>query len=372
MLMSTSSRLWSLFSIGMAMFSMFFGAGNIVIPLSLGQLSGEHTGLALLGLIVTAVIVPFFGIFAMLLYGGDYKAFFGRLGKWPGFAIALLIMGLLGPFGGLPRCIALSFSTMNMFVEEISIIPFSILACLFIYITSIKKTNVCDFVGWILSPFFLISFLLIIIMGYMDARGEILPSSYSSNESFILGLTSGYNTMDLLGSFFFSGLVVGSLQKLSRSKSGSTDRSLLLRNALISSGIGAFLLAFIYVGMSAVAALHAGGTSDVSVDKLLAAISLHVLGKYAGVVTCFAVIFACITTAIALASVFAEFAKTSLFADKISYKTALIGTLIISFFVSTLEFQGILKCLSPIIQVLYPVLILLCIVNVIKHKSATI
>ena len=350
----------------MAMFSMFFGAGNIVIPLGLGQVSGEHTAVALLGLIVTAVGVPFLGIFAMLLYGGDYKAFFGRLGKWPGFLVALLIMGLIGPFGGLPRCIALSFSTTKMFLEELSIIPFSLFTCLFIYLTTIKKSRVCDFVGWVLSPIFLLAFLFIILIGFIDTRAEILPSALSSTEAFFLGLTSGYNTMDLLGSFFFSTVVVGSLKQLSCSTSGAFDRPLLLKNALISSGIGAFLLASLYVGMSFIAALHSSQMTEFSSDKLLAAISLHLLGKYAGIITCLAVVFACITTAIALASVFAEFAKSLLFRDKISYKTALIGTLTISFFVSTLEFQGILQFLIPIVQILYPILIVLCIVNVVQ------
>src|ERR1700727_336927 len=100
-------------SIGIAMFSMFFGAGNIIYPLAVGQYAGDKNLFAMLGLILTAAVMPIAGVIAMILFDGNYRQFFGRLGRIPGFLLALIIISLLGPLGSAPRCIALSYSTIK-------------------------------------------------------------------------------------------------------------------------------------------------------------------------------------------------------------------------------------------------------------------
>jgi len=353
----------ALFSVGMAMFSMFFGAGNVVFPLIVGQITTDKNFWALLGLCITAVGVPFTGLFAMTLYNGDYREFFSRLGKWPGFVIALIIMGLIGPFGAIPRCIALSYSTTKMFFGSISIIPFSICACIAIFLTTIKKNRIMDVVGWILTPFFLLSIGLIVCVGIFSNPGHIQPSAYSMTDSFIYGLKSGYNTMDLLGSFFFCAVVIQALKNVSL-QNGRLNQALLLKNGLVASLIGAALLAAVYIGMSYVASLHSSNLGDVPADVLLGTIALQVLGPYAGITTCLAVIMACLTTAIALAAVFSEFISNDVTQNRVSYKMALILTLVVTFFVSTLEFSGIVRILAPCVQVLYPALLILSMVNI--------
>src|SRR5262245_55918616 len=100
-------------SIGLAMFSMFFGAGNVIFPLAVGQFAGDKNLFATLGLILTAAVMPIAGVMGMILYDGNYRDFFGRLGKIPGFLLALIIITLLGPLGSTPRCIALSYTTFK-------------------------------------------------------------------------------------------------------------------------------------------------------------------------------------------------------------------------------------------------------------------
>ena len=119
--------------IGLAMFSMFFGAGNVIFPLAVGQYAGDQNLFAMFGMIVTAVLMPFAGVLAMILYEGDYRSFFERLGKVPGFALALLIIALLGPLGSTPRCIAVSYSTFASSFPGVSPIVFSLGFCFLIY-----------------------------------------------------------------------------------------------------------------------------------------------------------------------------------------------------------------------------------------------
>lgn len=144
-------------STGFAMFSMFFGAGNIIFPLVVGQYAGSHNLFAIFGLILTAVVMPFAGVIAMLLYDGDYQKFFGKLGKIPGFILTLAILSLLGPLGSVPRCIALSYSTLKSSFPSLPSIWFSAGACVLVFILSVKKNRLIDLLGKILTPILLLT-----------------------------------------------------------------------------------------------------------------------------------------------------------------------------------------------------------------------
>ena len=135
--------------------------------------------------------------------------------------------------------------------------------------------------------------------------------------------------------------------------------------ALKASVIGAFLLSLIYIGFSFVAAFHSPQLEGTSPGELPGIIAVQVLGPYAAIVAHIAVIFACLTTVIALSAIFAEFLHKDIFYDKIRYSSSLLITLVITFFVSTLNFTGIARFLEPILQVCYPALIVLCLVNIL-------
>lgn len=351
-------------SIGMAMFSMYFGAGNVVFPLLVGQVTTDQSFWSMLGLCITAVGLPFTGLFAMTLYNGDYRQFFARIGKWPGFLVAILLMGCIGPFGAIPRCIALSYANTKMFFDVGDIVPFSIISCLAIFALTLKRKNIMGIIGWMLTPFFLLTVGLIVVMGIINRPEFMQPSGLSSFESAVYGLQEGYNTMDLLGSFFFGSVVIHALRNIS-TVDGALSQKQLVKNGLLSCIVGAFLMAVVYVGMSAVSAFHASELAGVKSEVLIGTIALHVLGPYAGITTCVAVIIATLTTAIALATVFADFVSQDVCQGKVSYAAALVLTLVIAFFVSTLEFSGIVSMLAPIVQMIYPFLLLLSLANIV-------
>lgn len=347
---------------GLAMFSMFFGAGNVVFPLALGQIAQDKNFFAILGMLITAVGVPFAGLIAMTLYDGDYKRFFERIGKVPGFLLAAGIMGLIGPFGAIPRCITLSYSTAKMYLGDMPLPLFSILACIVIWLFTYKRNTIIDALGYVLTPLLLGSLTVIIIAGFIYSPAA--PEADHANFGiFMKGLKDGYQTMDLLGAFFFSSVVIASLKKnLDPNSSNYAKR--LMKVSLQATAIGAGLLAVVYVGFSYVASFHSGALGNVNSDELISIIAVHVLGPKAALIACIAVALACLTTAIALAAVFAEFVHKDVSFNKVGYSPALIGTLAITFFVSTLNFNGIAAFLAPILQVCYPALITLSVVNI--------
>ena len=90
------------------LFSLFFGAGNLIFPPFLGQNAGSHTLPAMLGFLATAVVLPVLGVVVVARFDG-----LDRLGQQVGkrFAIVftLLIYLSIGPGLGIPRAASVPF-----------------------------------------------------------------------------------------------------------------------------------------------------------------------------------------------------------------------------------------------------------------------
>jgi LIVCS family branched-chain amino acid:cation transporter len=347
-------------AIGLAMFSMFFGAGNVIFPLAVGQYAGDKNFYAMSGLILTAAIMPIIGVIAMILFDGSYRQFFGRLGKVPGFLLALIIISLLGPLGSTPRCIALSYTTLKSSFPELSASLFSAIACGVIFLFSVRKNHILHLLGWVLTPLLLASLITIIIMG-LSAASEMQQVSQTGGTLFLHGLKEGYNTMDLLAAFFFSSTILNILRGSSKEGDSSSN---YVDIAFKASMVGAFLLAAIYVGFSYLAAFHGHQLAFSGKDELLGAITMKIAGTDAGILVCITIALACLTTAIALISAFTDFMQKEVFKEKVSYELTLVGALLVTFFVSTFEFTGISTFLGPILQICYPGLIVLTLLNI--------
>jgi branched-chain amino acid:cation transporter, LIVCS family len=346
------------FALGLAMFSMFFGAGNVIFPLAVGQYAGDKNLYAMMGLILTAAMIPAAGVFAMILFEGNYRQFFGRLGKIPGFILALTTISLLGPLGSTPRCIALSYTTLKSAFLDLSPTLFSAIACVLIFLFTVRKQRILTLLGWVLTPVLLTTLLGIIPMGLFSAQ-ESKSVDDSPLSIFLYGLKEGYNTMDLLASFFFSSAILTMLRLKCKDSYIST--------AMRASIVGTLLLAAVYMCFSTLASYHGSHLSSEAKDGLLAAISYKVGGPYGGLLACITIAMACFTTAIALITAFTDFIQKEVFKEKISYEVTLIGSLIITFIVSTFEFTGISAFLGPVLEICYPGLIVLTFLN-IAHR----
>ncbi len=348
---------------GLAMFSMFFGAGNIVFPLAMGQFTQDQNVYGIMGLILTAVCVPLMGLLAMMLYDGNYMTFFNRIGKIPGFLVTLAILGLIGPLGGIPRCIAISYATLDAFqfdsLSWLNLPLFSALSAVFLFFFTFRQGKVLALLGYVLTPVLLLSLGVIVLRG-LWVMPSAEASSHSAWQTFSHGILSGYNTMDLLAAFFFSSVVLLCLRKTE-----GQDRKAMMKTAVAGSLIAALLLSLVYVAFSFLAAGYSQELSEVAHDQLLGTLAYKLLGPQAGLIASVAVCFACFTTEIALTAVFAEFLHRAFLREKCPYWVALLLTLAVSFLVSTLHFQGISAFLIPILQVCYPALIVLTVLNIL-------
>jgi LIVCS family branched-chain amino acid:cation transporter len=167
--------------------------------------------------------------------------------------------------------------------------------------------------------------------------------------------------MDLVAAFFFSGFVIKHLHRTATSRS---DEASYLKLFFKASLIGSALLFSVYFALVLLGWLYAPLLSGTPPQEMFGRIALESLGPLAVPSVCITVIFACLTTAIALTSLFAEFLRTEVVRDKIDNRLALIITLGIAFAVSTLEFAGIANFLAPILEIMYPALIILTMYNI--------
>lgn len=145
---------WLVLSTGFALFSMFFGSGNLVFPIAVGQESQGHYLAASIGILLTGVIVPFLGVFGMLLYRGDIASFFNCFGKTGTFLFSLFALALMGPFGVLARCLTVAHGALVLLFPSLSLPVASFLLCVTIYLLTVNKNRIVTVIGPILTPCF--------------------------------------------------------------------------------------------------------------------------------------------------------------------------------------------------------------------------
>ena len=362
--MSKMRTFYLTISTGFAMFSMFFGSGNLVFPLNIGKTAGDLHLFAASGLLITGVLVPFLGLMGILFFHGDYDKFFARIGKMPGLILPFLMLSIMGPFGVIPRCINVAYGSFELLFPGTTLVIFSAVACFIILFMSMDKSKLVSLLGTVLTPVLLIALAIILGKGAFGEASQV-DTAHTVSMAFSHGLLEGYQTMDLLAAFFFGAVVVRHLRRI---LPAAVDEATVLKITFNACVVGATLLAVIYVGFVYLGSHYAGILGGVNVEQYLGTIATHTLGTYAGLVVCVAVILACLTTAVVLVSVFTEFFQEKIVCNKVSYVTSAVLTLVASFCVSTLKFSGIAAFIGPILEATYPGLILLTILN-IAHKK---
>jgi LIVCS family branched-chain amino acid:cation transporter len=347
------------FTTGFALFSMFFGSGNLVFPIAVGQACGENFLWGTMGILLTGVAVPFLGFVCMRFFNGDHTRFFSCFGKRGVFLFSLLALSLLGPFGVLARCLTVVHGALSLLLPGLSLPIVSAYVCLAVYLLAINKGKILDLLGSALTPFLLLAIAAIAFFGIrhgLTAPQMAMENSMGAFEAFKEGFLQGYQTMDLLAAFFFSTFVIKQLNRLPEKES----TPLFLKASLIGAG----LLSLVYMAMVFLGAIYAQELASVPPQAMMGKIALEALGSMAAPLVCLAVVLACITTAIVLAVLFADFLRQEILKDKIGNHTSLAITLMIAFMVSTLDFAGIAKVIAPLMELIYPALIVLTFVNV--------
>jgi len=352
---------------GFAMFSMFFGSGNLVFPLLIGKEALHQYPVAILGLLVTAVLVPFLGLISIILFDGNYRTYFERLGKIPAFLLIAIILMLIGPFGVAPRCITVAYGGFNLIYPDLTITTFSFLFCLTIAALIWSRNRVVDIIGLFLTPFKLGGIVILILFGLWYGE-QPLENGLSAGESFKNAFFTGYQMFDLMAAFFFSSTIVHYLRT---HLSESEDPKTLVKMSIGASLIGALLLSLVYIGFVALGAKYAPHLQNTNPEQLLVAIGGHTLGYFAKPVIAVVLAVGCLATAVILSTLFTDFLTQDVTKDRLKRPYAILITMSITFVVSLLGFSKLMTILGSILDLAYPALIALAIMNVIDRLMPT-
>jgi LIVCS family branched-chain amino acid:cation transporter len=344
-----------------AIFSMFFGSGNLIFPIQIGILTTDKWLLGFIGLFFTGVILPFLGLFVIKLYDGKYDDFFGVAGKLAKVALPFISLSLLGSCGVIPRCIAVSYGSVEYYSQSVPLWAFSLLFSIVMFFFSKNEHGILKIVGQFMGPVLLVILITLIISGVYLSDGILVHAakqSMSEVDAFSTGFVTGYQMMDLLAAFFFSSLIFKQIQTSLGHNMNSKE---LIKFAVIPSAIGSMMLAIVYLGLVLLGAEYANSVSTLQPQLVIPHIAYQLFGNVGHFLVMIVIILSCMTTAIALNSIFAKYLCHLFSLSDNYYNHCLILTSVTSFLFSLLEFNGIVAMVAPILNILYPSLIVLTI-----------
>lgn len=348
------------FMAGIAIFSMFFGAGNVIFPLKVGLLAGNQLPYALLGLLLTAIGGPLLGLIAATLYKGNCLDFFCRPGKLLGFLFISISLLLLGPCAVIPRCFVVAYSSFTSMCPASNLFLFSLLFGALSIACCLKQNLILPLLGRFFSPLLIFSLLIIIAIGIATGSAPT-TSEFTRSAAFLRGLEEGFDTMDLIAALFFSSSIWTLLWLKLQSEKG------LAKIAISSSLIGGTLLGLIYLGLAFATANHHAQLATTAPEKLMPTLALLTLGPIWSHLANFAIIMACFTTVVGLTQTIASLCTREFFPNTLSTQSYMIGIIAIAIAFSNLGFARISSLIHPAISICYPAIIALTLCNLF-HK----
>ena len=366
--MNTLSK-GEILTVGFMMFSIFFGAGNLIFPPALGQAAGSNLVPAILGFLTTGVGLPLMGIAAIAFKGGRYIEFI-REKTYPWFATMLLVILYLsiGPLFALPRTGAVSF--------EIGIRPFLTDSTLLLgqiaytgaffglsYYLALNPNKLIDRVGKMLTPALLVVLAILFVKAFASPLGDILmPTGSYVDAPYAQGFQDGYQTMDMLASIAIGTLVVNSVRMR-----GVTGNRAIGKVCIVAGIIALALMACVYGSLSYLGATSASvlGHSANGGQLLADAVGIF-FGPTGNLILAIIIGLACLTTCCGIASGAAWYFN-KLFKNKISYERLLLVIILFSFAASNIGLTQIITLAVPFLVTIYPVVIVLVVLSLLDR-----
>ncbi len=357
-------------TIGLMLFALFLGAGNLIFPPYLGQLAGEQLAPAIIGFLLTGVGLPLLGILAIAKAGGDLQSIAGRVHPVFGIVFTIVVYLAIGPFFGIPRTATVAFEigtapflTAQMASSFWSLFLFTIIFFVITVLFALNPTKLVDRIGKILTPILIVVIGFLAVKSFLTPMGPIgAPVGNYGTEAFFESFLQGYLTMDAIAALVFGIVIIQSI----RAK-GVEDKNTILKTTAYAGFIAAAGLSLVYLSLSYIGAtsVEAIGMQD-NGGEVIALASRVLYGEIGGIILAAAITFACLTTSIGLVS------ATSQFFNKIFPQLSYLAYVFIfagfSAIIANVGLTQLIAISLPVLLAIYPLAIVLVILSFFDHS----
>ena len=336
---------------------MFFGAGNLIFPVHLGQLAGRNVIPAIIGFIVTAVGIPIFGVAAIgITHSDGLQTLSSKVGKGYGIFFTCLLYLTIGPLFAIPRCATVSFTTgvapmlLDPSKEWLALLIFSAIFFAFVLFFSLRPGKITVWIGKIIHPIFLL-FLAVLVIAALTNPGasiaavEPVEAYATGTSSFFSSFIEGYGTMDAIAGLAFGIVVVDVIRRM-----GVDNDDAVAVDVLGSGALTGILMAVIYI-VTILMGTQSRGLFEISDNGgiALTQIAGHYFGGVGQIILAVTITFACLKTSIGLVTSCSEtFVKMT--HGKLSYKAWAILFTLFSFAVSNVGLSAIIEYSIPVLM----------------------
>lgn len=353
-------------AIGLMLFALLFGAGNLIFPAAMGQNAGVNVRYAVLGFCVTGVGLPLISI-AALGYSGclDLEEAAGRVHPWYGVFYSVVSYLAIGPCFAAPRTGTVSFEIavkpfLGSISPDIALPIFLLVFFLLTYWLAATPSKLVDRVGKILTPALLAVILLLIVQSFISPLGvpQAPTKNYATPVTAVMqGILDGYNTLDAIASFIFATLVISFVKE-----GGVTQPKAIMKQVLLSGSIAVALLAFIYIFIAKIGADSVTQLGILETGAPVLAGSAKILfGNLGAAILAVIVLLACLSTSVGLVTCCAAYFMRLL--GHFSYKTYAVIFCVISYLVGLFGLKTIIVSTIPVLMFIYPLLVaLICLI----------
>ena len=346
------------------LFGMFFGAGNLIFPVHMGQMAGANVWPAVIGFCVTGVGLPLLGVAALgISRSGGLFELGSRVGKPYSMFFTCLLYLTIGPFFAIPRCATTSFTVgLEQVLPQggntrLCLLAFSAAFFAAALFFSLRPGKILVWVGKVLNPCFLLFLGILVIVAMLRpgaAVGAVVPEGAYASQPFFTGFLEGYNTMDALASLAFGIVVVQVIRDL------GVEKAEAVAMTTVRSGIFSCLLMGVIYLLVTVMGTWSRGALETAPNggAALAQIAQHYLGHVGLLVLAATVTLACLKTAVGLITSCAETFE-GMFPKALSYRQWVLVFCGASFLFANVGLTAIITYAVPVLMFLYPLAITL-------------
>ena len=351
------------------LFGMFFGAGNLIFPVHLGQMAGSNVIPAIIGFIITAVGIPIFGVAAIgVTHSDGLQTLSGKVGKGYGIFFTCLLYLTIGPLFAIPRCATVSFTTgvspmLSEAAQPLALLLFSAVFFAFVLFFSLRPGKITVWIGKIINPVFLLFLAVLVIAALLKPGASIsavAPTEpYATKTSaFFSSFIEGYGTMDAIAGLAFGIVVIDVIRRI-----GVDNDDAVAVDVLGSGVLTGILMAVIYV-VTILMGTQSRGLFEISDNGgiALTQIAQHYLGKAGLIILAVTVTLACLKTSVGLITSCAE-TFVGLFPKGPGYRLWAVIFSLVSLFFTNFGLNSIIGYSVPVLMFLYPLAITLILLS---------